>query len=55
MRGLDQKQLSAIDRWVEFFDRKKSYKHVGRLVLPDIDPNSEAPSMCKDPVFVFGP
>lgn len=50
LRGLSKKQLEIIDHWVEFFDKNKKYKHVGKLILPYIDPESAVPQMCEKPM-----
>ncbi|KDN52848.1 cytochrome b5 [Tilletiaria anomala UBC 951] len=43
LRGLDEDQIKQIETWKKFFDDHPTYKHVGTVELPEIDPESPEP------------
>jgi len=46
LRGLDEKELAGVEHWKKFFAEHKSYKKVGKIVHPPIDPASPIPVHC---------
>ncbi|EJT48613.1 sterol metabolism-related protein [Trichosporon asahii var. asahii CBS 2479] len=45
LRGIPASELKALDKWKDFMAQK--YVHVGRALLPEIDPDSPIPEPCR--------
>lgn len=46
LRGLSEKQLKDLDSWTKFYQDHSQYFYVGKVVHPEIDPNSPIPEDC---------
>jgi len=44
LRGLTQEQRTTIDGWYKFYNEHETYRPVGWVDLPDIDPDSPLPN-----------
>ncbi|KAM0787715.1 hypothetical protein ACM66B_003774 [Microbotryomycetes sp. NB124-2] len=46
LRGLTQKQLDSLAYWKKFYSEHKTYRKVGQVAHPPIDPDSPLPPDC---------
>ncbi|EAU84286.1 hypothetical protein CC1G_01282 [Coprinopsis cinerea okayama7 len=45
-RGLDEEERKGLEHWKQFYRDHKTYRYVGRLALPPIDPTKPIPEHC---------
>jgi hypothetical protein len=39
--------MQSLEEWLEFYRTHKTYKFVGKTILPVIEPDSPIPAPCK--------
>lgn len=48
IRGLTETQLKGIDNWIKFYKDHDMYSYVGKVLHPDIDPDTPIPENCNN-------
>jgi hypothetical protein len=46
LRGLSVKELKNLDQWTDMYANSDKYFYVGKVLLPEIDPESPLPEPC---------
>lgn len=48
LRGLSKEQLKSLKHWTDFYRKSDKYFYVGKILNPEIDPNSPIPEDCNE-------